>query len=144
MKNQITIRYAENGKCILNFQQEEMVATLDITNAPQLKTTASVLLPGRILAVIQVNSELKPEQIGQVYEVQPNEVLSDKYPNIYIVPMIHNVDTCIPDTVPLVIINFSIDDISISKGEIIGFLQINPKIFPKLGLKLQQNLHLLV
>ena len=32
MKNHITVRYAENGKCILNFQQEEMVATVDITN----------------------------------------------------------------------------------------------------------------
>ena len=93
MKNHITVRYAENGKCILNFQQEEMVATLHITNTPQLRTYSAVLLPGRTLAVIQVNSELKPEQSGQVYEVQPNEVFSEKYPNIYIVPMIHNVDT---------------------------------------------------
>ena len=123
MKNQITVRYAENGKCILNFQQEEMVATLDITNTPQLRIFSSVLLPGRTLAVIQINSELKPEQIGQVYEVQPNEVLSEKYPNIYVVLMIHNVDTYIPDTVPMVIINFSLDDVSISKGEIMGFLQ---------------------
>ena len=123
MKNHITVRYVENGKCILNFQQEEMVAILDITNTPQLRTSSAVLLPGRTLAVIQVNSELKPEQSGQVYEVQPNEVLSEKYPNIYIVPMIHNVDTYIPDTVLLVIINFSIDDVSISKGEIMGFLQ---------------------
>ena len=123
MKNHITVCYAENGKCILNFQQEEMVATMDITSTPQLKTSTSVLLPGRTLAVIQVNSELKPEQSGQVYEVQPNEVLSDKYPNIYVVPLIHNVDTYIPDTVPMVLINFLIDDISISKGEIMGFLQ---------------------
>ena len=100
-----------------------MVAALDITNAPQLRTSTSVLLPGRTLAVIQVKSELKPEQTGQVCEVQPNEVLSDKYPNIYVVPMIHNVDTYIPDTVPMVIINFSIDDVLISKGEIMGFLQ---------------------
>ena len=69
MKNHITVRYADNGKCILNFQQEEMIATLDVTDAPQLKTTTPVLLPGRTLAVIQVNSKLKPEQIGQVYEV---------------------------------------------------------------------------
>ena len=135
MKNQITVHYAENGKCILNFQQEEIIATLEITNAPQLRTTASVLLPGRTLAVIQVNSELKPEQIGQVYEVQPNEVLSDKYPNIYVVLMIHNVDTCIPDTVPMVIINFSIDDISISKGEIMGFLQSQSIDFSEIGTK---------
>ena len=64
MKNQITVRYAENGKCILNFQQVEMIATLDITNAPQLRASSSVLLPGRTLAVIQVNSELKPETNG--------------------------------------------------------------------------------
>ena len=50
---------------------------------PSIKTSTSVLLPGRTLAVIHVNSELKPEQTGQVYEVQPNEVLSEKYPNIY-------------------------------------------------------------
>ena len=125
-ENHITVRYAENSKCILNFQKEEMVATIDITNTPQLKTSTSVLLPGRTLAVIQVNSELTPEQTGQIYEVQPNEVLSEKYPNIYVVPMIHNVDTCIPDTVPMVLINFLIDDISISKGEIMGFLQRQP------------------
>ena len=123
MKNHITVRYAENGKCILNFQQEEMVAALDISNAPQFKTSTSMFLPGRTLAVIQVKSELKPEQTVQIYEVQSNDELSDKYPNIYVVPMIHNVDTYIPDTVPMVVINFSFDDISISKGEMIGFLQ---------------------
>ena len=37
--------------------------------------------------------------------------------------MTHNADTYIPDTVPMVIINFSTDDISIPKGEIMGFLQ---------------------
>ena len=95
-------------------------------STPQLRTSTSVLLPGRTLAVIQVNSDLKPEQSGQVYEIQPNKVLSEKYPNVYIVPMIHNVDTYITDNVPMVIINFSIDDISFSKGEIVGFLQSQP------------------
>ena len=126
MKNHITVRYADNGKCILDCQQEEMVATIDITNTPQLKTSTSVLLPGRTLAVIQVNSELTPEQTGQIIEIQPNEVLSEKYPSIYVVPMIHNADTYIPDTVPMVIINFLSDDISISKGEIMDFLQSQP------------------
>ena len=123
MKNHITVRYAENGKCILNHQQEELIATLDITNTPQLRTATSVILPGRTLAVIQVISDLKLEKSGQVYEVQPDEVLSEKYPNVYIVPMIHNVDTYVPDTVPIVMINFSIDDVSLTKGEIVGVLQ---------------------
>ena len=123
MKNHITVRYAGNGKCILNCQQEELIATLDIANNPQLKTITSVLLPGRTLAVIQVNSNLEPEQSGQIYEVKPNIELSEKYPNVYIVPMIHNVDTYITGNVPMVLINFSVDDILFSKGEIMGFLQ---------------------
>ena len=40
--------------------------------------------------------------------------------------MIHNADTYIPNTVPMVLINFSLDDVSIPKGEIMGFLQNQP------------------
>ena len=38
--------------------------------------------------------------------------------------MLHNVDIYTTESVPLVLINFSADDISLSKGEIMGFLQI--------------------
>ena len=89
-------------------------------------TTTSVLLPGRTLAVVQVKSDLKPDQTVQIYEVKPNNVLSEKYPNVYIVPMIHNVDTYVTDNVPIVLINFSKDDVSFSKGEIMDFLQTQP------------------
>ena len=126
MKNHITVQYAENGKCILSCQQDELIATLDIASNPQLTLSNSVILPGRTLAVIQVNSDLKPEQSGQMYEVKPSTALSEKYPNVYIVPMIHNVDTYITDNVPMVIINFSIEDVSFLKGEVIGFLQSQP------------------
>ena len=82
-----------------------------------------MLLPGMTLAVIQVNSNLTPEQSGQIYEIEPNASLFEEYPNLYIVPMLHNVDTYTTESVPLVLINFSVDDISFSKGEIVGFLQ---------------------
>ena len=119
----VTVIYLENGKCILNCQQEELIATLDLASNPQLKTSTSMLLPGRTLAVIQVNSNLESEQSGHIYEVESNIVLSEKYPNVYIVPMIHNVDTYITESVPMVLINFLVDEIILSKGEIMGFLQ---------------------
>ena len=37
--------------------------------------------------------------------------------------MIHNVDLHKTENVPLVVINFSTDDIYLSKGEIMGFMQ---------------------
>ena len=75
MRNQVTVRYSEDGKCILDYHQEELIASLEIENKPQLSATASVLLPGRTLAVIQVNSNLEPEQSGQIYEIEPNDSL---------------------------------------------------------------------
>ena len=123
MRNQVTVRYSENGKCVLDYQQHELIASLEIEDKPQLRTTNSVLLPGRTLAVIQVNSNLEPEQSGQIYEIEPNVSLFEEYPNLYIMPMLHNVDIYTTESVPLVLINFLIEDISLSKGEIMGFLQ---------------------
>ena len=123
IRNQVTVRYSEDGKCILDYHQEELIASLEIEDELQLKTSNSVILPGRTLAVIQVNSNLKPEQSGQIYEIKPNVSLFEEYPNLYIVPMLHNVDTYTTESVPLVLINFSVDDISFLKGEIVGFLQ---------------------
>ena len=81
--------------------------------------TPSMILPGRILAIVQVNNE----QSGQNYEIEPNYFLTEEYPNLYIVPMIHNMDVHKTENVPLVVINFSADNISLSKGEIMGFMQ---------------------
>ena len=119
----LTVRYSEDGKCILDYQQQELIASLEIEDKPQLKATTPVFLPGRTLAVIQVNSNLEPEQSGQIYEIEPNVTLFEEYPNLYIVPMLHNVDIYTTESVPLVLINFSVDDISLLKGEIMGFLQ---------------------
>ena len=100
-----------------------MIASLNVEDKPQLSLTASVTLPGRTLAVIQVNNDLEPEQSGQIYEIEPNYFLTEEYPNLYIIPMIHNVDIHKTENVPLIVINFSMDDISLFKGENMGFMQ---------------------
>ena len=117
MRNQVTVRYSND------YHQEEIIASLEIENKPQLTATTSVLLPGRTLAVIQVNCNLEPEQSGQIYEIEPNDSLLEEYPNLYIMPMLYNVDAYSTESVPMVLINFSVDHVSFLKGEIVGFLQ---------------------
>ena len=123
IQNHVSIRYSKNERCILDYQQKELIASLNVEDKPQLSLTASMILPGRILAVIQVNNDLEPKQSGQIYEIELNYFLIKEYPNLYIVPMIHNVDIHKTENVPLVVINFLADDISLSKGEIMGFMQ---------------------
>ena len=81
-----------------------------------------VTIPGRTLAIICVYNNLRPYQSGSIYEIEPSDKLLDKYPNLCIIPMIHNVDVHRTEYLPLVVINLSPDDISLSKGEIMGFM----------------------
>ena len=70
-----------------------------------------------------MNTDLELGQSGQIYEIEPNYFLTEEYPNLYITPMIHNVDTHMTENVPLVIINFLTDSVYLSKGEVMGFMQ---------------------
>ena len=80
-------------------------------------------LPRRSLAVVYVHNDLEPKQNGQIYEVEPSHLLSDEYPNLYIILMIHNVDVHKTENVPLVVINFLTDNVYLLKGEVMGFMQ---------------------
>ena len=91
-------------------------------NKPQLSLANSMTLPGRALAVVYVNNNLKSEQSGLLYEIEPNYLLTEEYANLYIIPMIHNVDVHKTENVPLVVINFLTDSVYLSKGEIMGFM----------------------
>ena len=54
IQNHVTVQYADDGKCILDYQQQELVASIDIENKPQLSLPNSVNLPGRSLIVVCV------------------------------------------------------------------------------------------
>ena len=84
----------------------------------------SVTLPGRTLAIVCIYNNLAPNQSGYIYEIEPSSNLYERYPNLYVIPMIHNVDVHKTENVPLVVINLSSDEIYLSKGETTGFMQI--------------------
>ena len=58
-----------------------------------------------------------------MYEIEPNHLLTNEHPNLYIIPTIHNADIYKSDNVPFVVINFSSDNIYLPKGEVMGFMQ---------------------
>ena len=124
LQHHITVCYAVNGKCVLNYQQQELVASIEIEDKPQISMAHSVTIPRRTLAVVCVYNNLDPNQSGSLYEIEPNNALMDKYPNICVIPMIHYIDVHRTEHLPLIVINFATDDISLLKGETMGFMQI--------------------
>ena len=104
IQNHISVRYSENRKCILDHKQQELVTSVSVETKPQLSLENSMTLPGRTLAVVHINNNLNPEQSGQLYEIEPNYLLTNKYPNLCIIPMIHNVDIHKTEDVLLVVV----------------------------------------
>ena len=100
-----------------------LVASIDVEDKPQLNMAHSVTLPGRTLAIVCVYNNLVPDQSGYIYEIEPSHNLYEKYPNLCVIPMIHNVDVHKTENVPLVVINLSSDEVYLSKGETMGFMQ---------------------
>ena len=50
--NHVTVWYADDGKCILDYQHQELVASINIENKPQLILPNSMTLPGWSLVVV--------------------------------------------------------------------------------------------
>ena len=125
-QHQITVCYAADGKCILDYQQQELAASTDIEDRPQLNMIHSVTIPRRTLAIVCICNNLDPNQSGSLYDIKPSDAINEKYPNLCVIPMIHNVGVHRAEHLHLVVINFASDDIYLSKGETIGFMQIHP------------------
>ena len=126
LQHHIMVQYATDGKCILDYQQQELIASVDLENEPQLYITHSVNIPGRTLAIVCVYNNLVPKQSGSLYEIEPNDAIVEMYPNLCVIPMIHNVDVHRTKHLPLVVINFATDDANLLKGETVGFMSIQP------------------
>ena len=60
LQHNITVRYTANGKCILDYQQQELIASVDTENEPQLYMSHTVDIPGRTLAIVGVQNDLDP------------------------------------------------------------------------------------
>ena len=78
LQHHITVCYAVNGKCVLDYQQQELVASTDIEDKPQLNMTHSVTIPGRTLAIVYIYNNLDPKQSSSLYEIEPCDMLKHK------------------------------------------------------------------
>ena len=88
---------------MLAYQQQDIVASVEVEEKPQIFMTHSVTIPGRSLAIVFVFNNLKPHQSGSLYEIVPSDTVLNKHPNICIIPMIHNVDVHRMEHLPLVV-----------------------------------------
>ena len=122
-KNDMKISYYRSGHTKLEFQEEELVAQVQVTDCPPLSLKGSFFLPSQNLAVVDIKSGVITENIGQMFEVAHNPDLQKKHINLQVVPMVHHVDTFNDDVISCVLVNLGDDDIWLKKGQTIAKLE---------------------
>ena len=114
-ENELKVLYAKNGDCKLEYKNEELVATVDLKNELALSLKGGVTIPPRNIAILNVSSNLEEEDMGQIFNIRPNDLLSDEYPQIQIIPSIHKVDCINNNLIPFLMINLGEDSIYLQK-----------------------------
>ena len=80
-----------------------------------------ITIPGRRLAVIKVSIEIDETMDGQMFEVKSNFLLTNKHPNLVVMPMLHQVTWEKQECIPLTLLNLAKDETAyLKKGEILG------------------------
>ena len=121
-ENELKVYYSKTGECRLDYKQEELIATVDLQDELTLSLKSGIHIPGRTVAVLNVNSSVHQNYIGQFYNVRANSLLEDEYPQLQIVPTLHKVDDTNTTLIPFVMINLGEDYIFLPKGQVVGFL----------------------
>ena len=122
-ENELKVFYAKSGDCKLEYKNEELVATVDLKNELALSLKGGVTIPPRNIAILNVSSNLEEEDMGQIFNIRPSNLLSDEYPQLQIIPSIHKVDCINYNLIPFLMINLGEDNIYLPKGHVVGFLE---------------------
>ena len=69
-ENELKVYYSKTGECRLNYKQEELITTLETQDELMLSLKSRVYIPGRTVAVLNVDSSVQQYDIGQVYNVK--------------------------------------------------------------------------
>ena len=124
-KHGIFAGWTSKGKFKLITQQEFLVESLEVLmNGPMIHNKQGLTIPGRRLSIINVSIDIDKSMNDQMFEVRPNFLLTNEYPNLVMIPMLHRVEGIKQKCLPLALLNLAEDEsIFLKRGEILGSLE---------------------
>ena len=121
-ENELKVYYSKTGEYRLDHKQEELIATVQAQDELTLSLMSRVYIPGRTVAVLNVNSSIQQYDVEQVYNVRANSLLEDEHPQLQIIPTLHKVDDTNQNLILFVMVNLREDHVFLPKGQMVGFL----------------------
>ena len=123
-KYKIGIGWSPNGKFQLDLHQQVLVKSIKVyMSGPMLQTRQCITIPSRSLMVLNAKATIDKHMEGGLHKVVPNFLLSDEYPELVLIPTVHNVEITKIECIPYVLLNLSEEAIFLRKGEILRHLE---------------------
>ena len=110
-KHGIFTGWTSKDKFKLITQQEFLVESLEVLmNGPMIHNKQGITISGRRLAIINVSIDIDKSMNDQMFEVRPNFLLTNEYPNLVMIPMLHRVEGIKQKCIPLALLNLAEDE----------------------------------
>ena len=123
-KYKIGIGWSPNGKFQLDLHQQVLVKSIKVyMSGPTLQTRQCITIPSRSLMVLNAKATIDKHMEGGLHKVVPNFLLSDEYPELVLIPTVHNVEITKIQCIPYVLLDLSKEEIFLRKGEILRHLE---------------------
>ena len=123
-KYKIGIGWSPTGKFQLDLHQQVLVESVKVyMSGPTLQTRQCITIPSRSLMVLNAKATIDRHMEGGLHKVVPNFLLNDEYPELVLIPTVHNVEITKLEYIPYVLLNLSEEAIFLRKGEILRHLE---------------------
>ena len=123
-KYKIGIGWSPTGKFQLDLHQQVLVESIKVyMSGPTLQTRQCITIPLRSLMVLNAKATIDKHMEGGLHKVVPNFLLSDEYPELVLIPTVHNVEITKIECIPYILLNLSEEAIFLRKGEILRYLE---------------------
>ena len=128
-QNRIGTTWTPTGTFALQRGEEVLVESIEVcfenTN-PIITAYRHYAVPARSIMIVTAKANMQLQDQGRVFEVKATPSFIDKHPNMITLPVLHKTDQETRENVPYLLINLSMEDEEIEKGEELAEMTVCP------------------
>ena len=128
-QNRIGTTWTPQGTFALQRGEEILVESIEVCfedTTPKISAYRHYTIPARSIMIVTARANMQLQDQGRVFEVCATPDFSYKHPSLTTLPVLHKTDLETRENVPYLLINLSMEDEEIEKGEEMATMQLCP------------------
>ena len=128
-QNRIGTTWTPQGTFALQRGEEILVESIEVCfedTTPKIFAYRHYTIPARSIMIVTARANMQLQDQGRVFEVSATPGFYYKHPSLTTLPVLHKTDLETRENVPYLLINLSMEDEEIEKGEEMATMQLCP------------------